>query len=325
MSWIKTKWPWALVIALQAESLWKLLKWALDWRGRIDALAASYHEIGGSGAVIGFILDPPAWFYPWAFITGLMLIFWNSKRRSKGVGGATLSIWGPFILIVGAPLLGFIWLYFANPNALEGANHSNGHSLPAPAAPLETHLAPTISPAFNHSPAAIAAPPARSYYTRQEIDAMLTSLGELQRFYKSKPVLNEAIRDFIPRLAGNIMAPDLSKYPVIADGLEQYAKQLEKDDVELRTIIKDADEFVASAVSPAPPISFAMQSPLYTSLMRAAEGLRYIADKATDRGVAGAAIREQQKQVADENQKYMNSIQSTKQKIAEKIADLRSR
>jgi tRNA_anti-like len=81
--WLKKYWPALLAIALQAESLWKFLKWALDWRGRYDALAETYHEIGGASAVIGYILDPPPWFYPLAFLAGLILIWWNFHRNRE--------------------------------------------------------------------------------------------------------------------------------------------------------------------------------------------------------------------------------------------------
>jgi hypothetical protein len=81
--WFKKYWPTLLGLALQAESLWKAFKWALDWRGRYDALAGTYHEVGGAGVVIGYILDPPPWFYPLAFLAGLILIWWNFRRNRE--------------------------------------------------------------------------------------------------------------------------------------------------------------------------------------------------------------------------------------------------
>jgi hypothetical protein len=81
--WIRKHWPWCLALLLQVESLWRFIKWALDWRGRYDALAESYHEIGGGSAMIGYILNPPPWFYPAAFVAGLALIFWNSNRNAQ--------------------------------------------------------------------------------------------------------------------------------------------------------------------------------------------------------------------------------------------------
>jgi len=78
--WFKKYWPAMLGIALQAGSIWKFIKWALDWRGRYDALAATYHETGGASAVIGYILNPPPWFYPVAFVVGFALIWWNFQR-----------------------------------------------------------------------------------------------------------------------------------------------------------------------------------------------------------------------------------------------------
>jgi hypothetical protein len=83
--WFKKNWPALVAAALQAESLWKFLKWALDWRGRYDGLAATYHEIGGASAMIGYILDPPPWFYPLAFFVGLILIWWNFRRNRRNV------------------------------------------------------------------------------------------------------------------------------------------------------------------------------------------------------------------------------------------------
>jgi hypothetical protein len=70
-------------LSLQAENLWKLFKWALDWRGRYDSLAATYHEVGGGGVVIGYILDPPPWVYPASFVAGFVLIWWNFHRNRE--------------------------------------------------------------------------------------------------------------------------------------------------------------------------------------------------------------------------------------------------
>jgi tRNA_anti-like len=83
--WVKKNWPALLAIALQAESLWKFLKSAMDWRGRYDALAETYHEIGGASVVLGYILDPPPLFYPLAFFAGLILIWWNFHRNRPNV------------------------------------------------------------------------------------------------------------------------------------------------------------------------------------------------------------------------------------------------
>src|ERR1700687_2114345 len=107
--WFSKNWPWLLAFLLQGESLWKLLKWALDWRGRYDALAATYHEVGGIGAMIGYILDAPPWFYPTAFVAGLILIWWNfhPNRQQAAVArdstprGTKLITAGVIVLIVG--------------------------------------------------------------------------------------------------------------------------------------------------------------------------------------------------------------------------------
>lgn len=83
--WIKKYWPAVVGGAVQLPGLWSFLKWLLDWRGRIDALAETYHEIGGWHAMVGYILDPPPWFSPLALVVGLLLIWWSIRRSHKQV------------------------------------------------------------------------------------------------------------------------------------------------------------------------------------------------------------------------------------------------
>jgi len=114
MSWIRRNWPALLAILLQAEGAWKLFKWALDWRGRYDALAATYHEVGGAHAMIGYAIDPPPLFYPLAFLAGFLLLWWNFKRQSSSGSEtrAKVQTVGPWILILGGPIVGLVWLFF---------------------------------------------------------------------------------------------------------------------------------------------------------------------------------------------------------------------
>ena len=49
----KKFWLLGLAGLLQFSSAWQFIKWALDWRGRYDAMGASYREIGGVDAMIG--------------------------------------------------------------------------------------------------------------------------------------------------------------------------------------------------------------------------------------------------------------------------------
>jgi len=60
--WLEKYWPTILGVAIQAQSLWNLILWTLDWRGRFDSLVATYHDVGGYGVMIGFILNPPPGF-----------------------------------------------------------------------------------------------------------------------------------------------------------------------------------------------------------------------------------------------------------------------
>jgi hypothetical protein len=63
--------------------IWDFIKWCLDWRGRVDALAATYHDIGGYHVMIAYLLNPPSWLYPPFMFAGLALIWWNLRRPKK--------------------------------------------------------------------------------------------------------------------------------------------------------------------------------------------------------------------------------------------------
>jgi hypothetical protein len=76
-------WPAILGFVLQAPSLWNFFIWALDWQGRFYTLVATYHNVGGYSAMIGFILNPPPWFYPLAFGIGFILILWDVNRDKR--------------------------------------------------------------------------------------------------------------------------------------------------------------------------------------------------------------------------------------------------
>ena len=80
---------WAILVALLlfGEPLWGFIKWALDWRGRIDALAETYQELGGMHAIVAFFLSPPSWapaFYPILIIGGIVLI-WLDLRKQRAI------------------------------------------------------------------------------------------------------------------------------------------------------------------------------------------------------------------------------------------------
>lgn len=79
----KKYWKSILGVAFWLGPIWDFIKWCLDWRGRVDALAATYHDIGGYHNVIAYLLNPPSWLYPPFMIAGLALIWWNLQRPKK--------------------------------------------------------------------------------------------------------------------------------------------------------------------------------------------------------------------------------------------------
>lgn len=76
----KKYWKAILGFAFWLWPIWDFIKWLLDWKGRIDALAASYHDIGGYHIMIAYLLNPPSWLYPPFMVAGLALIWWSFHR-----------------------------------------------------------------------------------------------------------------------------------------------------------------------------------------------------------------------------------------------------
>ncbi len=83
--WFKKYWKAILGGAFWLGPIWDFIKWGLDWRGRVDAFAATYHDIGGYHAMIAYLLNPPAWLNLPFMIAGLALIFWWNLQRPKKV------------------------------------------------------------------------------------------------------------------------------------------------------------------------------------------------------------------------------------------------
>jgi hypothetical protein len=70
-------------LAFWLGPIWDFTKWCLDWRGRVDALAATYQDIGGYHVLLAYLLNPPSWLYPPFMVAGLALIWWNLRRPKK--------------------------------------------------------------------------------------------------------------------------------------------------------------------------------------------------------------------------------------------------
>jgi hypothetical protein len=185
------------------------------------------------------------------------------------------------------------------------------------------------SPQLPPAPPAVAtvANPKRTtnvYYTRAEIDTMLSELVALQRYLKDRPQLIEiSVLKFTPLVKGRVTPPIFSDYSALADELDQCAKQLSNDATELERLTKGADEYVKTAVSELPMGS--AFDPLKDSLTRSARLLRDTATKMSDAGLAAMVIKEPQRETFENLQKYSDAMRSSKQQIADKITDLRSR
>lgn len=83
--WFKKYWKSFLGVAFWLGPIWDFIKWCLDWRGRIDALASTYHDIGGYHVMIAYLLNPPSWLYPPFMIIGIALVWWNFRPKNKNL------------------------------------------------------------------------------------------------------------------------------------------------------------------------------------------------------------------------------------------------
>jgi hypothetical protein len=83
--WFKKYWKTILGVVFWLGPIWDFIKWCLDWRGRVDALATTYHDIGGYHVVLAYLLDPPSWLYPPFMLAGLALILWNFHRTPRNI------------------------------------------------------------------------------------------------------------------------------------------------------------------------------------------------------------------------------------------------
>jgi hypothetical protein len=73
---------WRAIVGLLffLQPAWQFIKWGLDWAGRIDLITSHLHDLGLQ-AVLNFIANPPAWFFLPSVGLGLLLIWWDVKRK----------------------------------------------------------------------------------------------------------------------------------------------------------------------------------------------------------------------------------------------------
>lgn len=74
-------WPAELALSFQLPGAVRLFISALDWRGRYEVFTETLRGAGGTRTIIGYFLNPPALLYPAAFVCGLLLIYWDSRRN----------------------------------------------------------------------------------------------------------------------------------------------------------------------------------------------------------------------------------------------------
>jgi hypothetical protein len=73
-------WRAILGVVALVQPAWTFFKWAMDWLGRIDLIASHLHDFGVQ-AVLDFIENPPPGFLGPSIVIGLLLIWWDVKRK----------------------------------------------------------------------------------------------------------------------------------------------------------------------------------------------------------------------------------------------------
>jgi hypothetical protein len=77
--WITKHWRAAVGVGLAVESIWKGIKWILDWLGRVDFVVAHLRDIGVV-SVLDFLIDPPAWTV-WPTVAAAAFFIWSVKSN----------------------------------------------------------------------------------------------------------------------------------------------------------------------------------------------------------------------------------------------------
>jgi hypothetical protein len=77
---------WRAVLGALAllQPVWTFIKWTWDWLGRLDLVASHLHDFGVQ-AVLDFIENPPPAALVPSIIIGLLLIWWDLKRKGIAV------------------------------------------------------------------------------------------------------------------------------------------------------------------------------------------------------------------------------------------------
>jgi hypothetical protein len=136
-----TRWRIGAGILLFIQPAWGFIKWVLDWAGRVDIITSHLHDFGVQ-PVLDFLQNPPPWSFLPSVIAGLLLIWWDAKRKNIAALDPNQRLLIGFYLSC-ATLCGGIWLaaWFVN-GSVKAAP-----TLPPLPKPVETQkAAPTPTP-----------------------------------------------------------------------------------------------------------------------------------------------------------------------------------
>lgn len=141
MAFVRKHWVALLTILPFLPTIWREAIRLLDWGARIDLIATKLHEAGGMKGVLAFLINPPAWLIWPSVAIAIALLLWDKRRNEPQTEVVQrrwrVNSWGPWVLIIGAPLLGLLWLYMGSVSK----SHPPVPLVATPAAP------PTPSPA----------------------------------------------------------------------------------------------------------------------------------------------------------------------------------
>src|SRR5229473_4767887 len=79
MHWLRRHWRGITGAALL---VWQGIDWLLKWGEHVKFITEETQHLGEARKVIDFLANPPWWGPPAAIVCGLLLIWWDLKRRS---------------------------------------------------------------------------------------------------------------------------------------------------------------------------------------------------------------------------------------------------
>jgi hypothetical protein len=92
--WIRRHWRALVGAFLLLEPIWRGIKWLITLGGDVDFIVSRSQEPGWVGAVIDTLISPPGWITLPLIVSGLALIYWDTRRSRHALTNVSQPMQG---------------------------------------------------------------------------------------------------------------------------------------------------------------------------------------------------------------------------------------